>query len=73
MQGKISETDLRMLKGLSRSWVLEQDPYKQIATTDTLAVGEKAVAANDAVSQGSKRSKKSSNKSSQAKTPSSSH
>ena len=26
LQGKITETDLRMLKGLSRTWVLEQDP-----------------------------------------------
>ena len=27
LSGKINETDLRMLKGLSRSWVLEQDPF----------------------------------------------
>ena len=26
LQGKITETDLRMLKGLSSTWVLEQDP-----------------------------------------------
>ena len=44
-QGKITETDLRMLKGLSRSWVLEQDPYKQVPTTDSVAVGERTVSA----------------------------
>ena len=58
LQGKISDTDLRMLKGLSRSWVLEQDPTVQ--TTDSVAVGDKALshAASDALSQAS-RSKKS--------------
>ena len=61
-QGKITETDLRMLKGLSRSWVLEQDPYKQVPTTDSVAVGERALslAAHETLSQASKHSKRSS-------------
>ena len=65
-QGNISETDLRMLKGLSRSWILEHDPNVQ--QKDSVAVGEKALsnAASDVMSQAS-RSKSSAKFSS--KTP----
>ena len=53
LQGKITETDLRMLKGLSRSWVLEQDPYKQAPTTDSVAAGDNRAVSGAARETGS--------------------